>query len=424
MTTIQQGASFIRESQSTRERGGVRSVSPQRERAAARCVRACEHALGNTQITIPAAAGAEEKRKAQRTKRIKVRKEFGRVTTLDRLKKCGSTPVQNGGVVVRATATNDGVRAGYSGLSTCGSVWTCPVCAAKISARRAEELKQVLKVTQARGYSVAMVTLTVRHHVGHTLKEVWDAVASGWKSVTTGSGWIADQRNYDLKGWVKAVEVTHGKNGWHVHLHTLLAFKGDAVDAVNLGGRLFRRWQKGLEKEGFTAEIEHGLDVGFAQGTEEGAGRLSTYLAKIGDLLAQEAALGQFKEARNGNRTPFQIALSFLETGDLADLQLWHEWEKYSHGRRQISWSKSLREWAQLTEEELSDEEIAAQEMGSEDDDLLLLPGDSWREVKRRNLESKVLDMAEILGHRLGEWLDTEGIAWAPAPKREKPRLE
>lgn len=399
--------------------GGGRSESPQRGDAVTTSGRACEHALGNTLTTIPIGSEGEQKRVNQREKRYRVRNEVRRVTTLDRLKKCGHTPIDKGGVVVRATQTSSGVRAGYSGLSTCGSVWSCPVCSAKISAQRAEDVKQVLKTAQRRGYSVAMVTLTVRHHKGHTLKEVWDAVSTGWKSVTTGSGWLADQLRFKIKGWVKAVEVTHGKNGWHVHVHTLLIFKGGELEANLLGARIFKRWQKGLSKKGFTAEVDHGLDVGFAKGGDS-AGKLSTYLAKTGDMLAQEAALGQFKEARNGNRTPFQIALSFFDTGDMADLALWHEWEKFSHGRRQMGWSKGLREWAQLEEVEKSDDEIASEEIGSSDDDLVLLPGDSWRMVRGRNLEARVLEMAEKLGQSLTVWLDLEGIAWLPAPKREE----
>lgn len=398
--------------------GGGRSESPQRGDSVT-SGRACEVALGNAQTSIPFGSEGEQKRVNQREKRYRVRNEVRRVTTLERLKKCGHTPIEKGGVVVRATQTSSGRRAGYSGLSTCGSVWACPVCSAKISAQRSEDIKQVLETAQRRGYSVAMVTLTVRHHKGHTLKEVWDAVSTGWKSVTTGSGWLADQLKYKIKGWVKAVEVTHGKNGWHVHVHTLLIFKGGELEANLLGARIFKRWQKGLSKKGFTAEVAHGLDVGFAKGGDS-AGKLSTYLAKTGDMLAQEAALGQFKEARNGNRTPFQIALSFFDTGDMEDLALWHEWERFSHGRRQLGWSKGLREWAQLEETEKSDDEIASEEIGSSDDDLVLLPGDSWRMVRGRNLEARVLEMAEKLGQGLTVWLDLEGIAWLPAPKREK----
>lgn len=377
--------------------------------------------LDNTRTSIPTLAEGEKKRVDSRKKRYQLRNELRKVTGLERLKKCGHTPVSGGGVAVRATQTAEGVRAGYAGLATCGSVWACPVCSAKISAQRSEEIGQVLNRAQRRGYSLALVTLTVRHHKGQGLREVWDAVASGWKAVTTGSGWLADQKKYGIKGWVKAVEVTHGANGWHVHVHTALIFKAQKdvsfdVQAKALGLRLFSRWQTGLGKVGFTASRK-GFDAQ-AVGTAKDAEKLAHYLAK-GAGMAKEATLGQFKEAKNGNRTPFQILQSLLDAGDMEDLALWHEWESGSRGRRQIGWAKGLREWAGVGES-LSDEELAQQELGTSDDDLVLLPGDSWEEVRAQGLEVKVLEVAEALGALgLRQWLDFVGLAWQEPPRRE-----
>ena len=45
--------------------------------------------------------------------------------------------------------TPDGRRAGFGGLVTCGSVWACPVCAAKVATKRAEDLAAVLDAVHA-----------------------------------------------------------------------------------------------------------------------------------------------------------------------------------------------------------------------------------------------------------------------------------
>jgi hypothetical protein len=45
-------------------------------------------------------------------------------------------------------------------LVTCGSVWSCPVCAAKIAARRAQELSQVTAVEDP-----VPAVLTVPNHL-------------------------------------------------------------------------------------------------------------------------------------------------------------------------------------------------------------------------------------------------------------------
>ncbi|MCD2198057.1 hypothetical protein LQ327_32265 [Actinomycetospora endophytica] len=63
----------------------------------------------------------------------------------------------------------EGRRAGFEGLVSCGSVWACPVCAAKVAAKRAEELAAVLDAVHAKGGSAFMLTMTIRHNAGDRL---------------------------------------------------------------------------------------------------------------------------------------------------------------------------------------------------------------------------------------------------------------
>ena len=53
--------------------------------------------------------------------------------------------------------------ASYGGLQTCGSVWQCPVCAAKISERRRVEVLAAITAWKAQGGTVNMLTLTCPH---------------------------------------------------------------------------------------------------------------------------------------------------------------------------------------------------------------------------------------------------------------------
>jgi hypothetical protein len=41
--------------------------------------------------------------------------------------------------------------------ATCGSVWACPVCSARIQAERADELLDAVETTQARGQKVVLL---------------------------------------------------------------------------------------------------------------------------------------------------------------------------------------------------------------------------------------------------------------------------
>jgi hypothetical protein len=48
----------------------------------------------------------------------------------------------------------------YSGLQTCGSVWACPVCSAKIAERRRVEIMAAMAAHKAAGGWVNLLTLT------------------------------------------------------------------------------------------------------------------------------------------------------------------------------------------------------------------------------------------------------------------------
>lgn len=371
-------------------------------------------ALGTSRIILH----PEQKRRLARGNRYRLRDGLRGFTGLKRLRACGHTAVDSAGVMVRVSGEGENRRAGFAGLSTCGSVWACPVCAAKVAAERARELTQVLNWGTEEGLRAALVTLTVRHHAGDSLASVWDAVSSGWARVTGGKAWKTAQERYGIKGWARAVEVTHGGNGWHVHVHAVVL--GDAFDdesGIALGHSMWRRWAAGVRSVGLESWRDRGgLDVRVSTGGDLGA--LGAYLAKQGaDLegLAAEATLGAFKEGRKGSRTPFQIARSVLETGDAADVALWREWEQVSKGRRQLTWSRGLRVQAGLANER-TDEEIAAEEVGTSEDDAVLLPGETWKAV--RESAWLVLDIAEERGvEELKTWLGWQELAWLEPPK-------
>ena len=321
-------------------------------------------------------------------------------------------------------------------------MWACPVCAAKVAAERADDLGSVLGWAVEQGHTVGFLTLTLRHWTGQRLADLWDALSAAWTSIVQGEAWSGeadhayrkrfdkwetDRANgwkgsrprprpvrrqglaetYGILGWVRAVEAPHGPNGWHPHVHVPLIFQGPASDAwVELvGEEMFRRWRRTLARLGYEAVRDHGgLHIQVSHDADELAG----YLAKH---LALEATHGHVKTARNGSelRAPFQILGDLTKHGDAADLSVWREWEQASKGRRQLTWSKGIRGLAGLIDQDRSDEEIAEDDLGT--DDLLILDRETWQAIA-----SVQIDLLEATAKRgvAGAivWLDQLGLTY------------
>ena len=339
-----------------------------------------------------------------------LRSGLRRVTNLGRVGKCGYTGVMgdHSGPGLRVTADRRGAVAGLSGLATCGSVWACPVCSARIATVRADDLAGVMRHAFRAGCEAAMITLTMRHHPGQTLRQCWGALSAAWHAVTSGKQWVADQSGYVVRGWVRVVEVTRGRNGWHVHVHALLIFdKPVTPDRLRgLADQMWKRWNAALLRKGFDSIRDVASDVRKASLTP-GSNGLHRYFVK----LAHEITGGHAKLAKGGGRTPFQILTDALDTGEKADLDFWWEWEAASRGRRQIGWSKGLRDWAQLGEEQ-SDEDIAAADL--EGEDMLFLDPESWRHLRCSPGDvCGLLEVTEDGGYGMAmRWLRAHGYGY------------
>jgi hypothetical protein len=282
-----------------------------------------------------------------------------------RLRACGHTVL--GGFVSLVRSAVGGVR--WAGLETCGSVWTCPVCSAKVLAGRADELRRALEAWTAQGGEVAMVTLTMRHRRSDSLASCWDALSDAWAAASGRSRGVRTAKlAAGVEGWARRVEVTWGaRHGWHVHAHALV-FLRDGDQAQQLGEAMYRAWELRLRRAGLTPIRDSGgLDVRLLA-LGEAVGEVGNYIAKgVYGESSQAAALelaGSGKLGRAGNLTPWGI-LDAARQGDRQAAALWSEWESASLGRRALTWSNGLRDRLGLGEE-VEDDELAG-----DDDELL-----------------------------------------------------
>ena len=345
---------------------------------------ASRHFAKDVSALLAPSAGLRESR---RHKRYGQRGVLWRESALARVRKCGRVPL--GDVAI---TENAGV-AHYAGLETCGSIWACPVCSAKIRNSRATEISAAAASWDLAGNSVYMVTFTAPHDLGMKLSALLPVIADSFRAVISGRAWLKVKKQAAIVGTIRSVEVTHGINGWHPHLHVLVFTEGDP-GAEGLAAMVlhFReKWKRAIVRAGYRAPDElHGVVVERCMSAAEAG----AYIAKTqeGKAPGNELARGDLKSGRDGHRTPFEILEAFRWTGDADDLALWRVYERATRGHQAITWSKGLR--ALLAAPERTDEELAAEEVGGEI--IVRIPPDIWRSaVWVPGLPAYLLDEAE-----------------------------
>lgn len=334
------------------------------------------------------------------------------VSSLDRVRKCGRVRHDGQGVMLRQ---HEGIP-GFAGVCTCGSVWSCPVCNAKIMSRRALELGVAVATWREMGGHAIFATFTMRHHRGQSLADLWDKLSKAWHAVTAGKQWQRDCARWGVAGFVKVVEVTYGEHGWHAHVHALVLLLDGAPhsrrDVEHLQARMFGRWSRALVRMGLEAPLSIAQDAHLVTGPADAG--LAEYFTKSVDAVHRiglELTASQSKRVRSslGTRSTWYL---LDEVVDMGVLDGWHEWEAASKGRRQIAWSKGLRERLGLRREH-SDEEIAAEEIGSSSDDLVMITAAGWETLCRcpANL-GRLLDVVQAGGLDAAvEFLGEHGVS-------------
>jgi len=283
----------------------------------------------------------------------------GDMSEAHKLVGCG-TRVRYGVADVAVEHHSDGY-AFTSGLQTCGSIWACPICSYKIRVKRAAEIATAIARHRANGGTVLLLTLTTQHSFGEALDDVWSAVQGAWQYITSHSRYRALRDRLGI-GFVRTVEVMFGVNGWHPHLHVLLFIDTpvdpfDTPDEYREIAQVFHDlWVRRMETK-HARDVRSSVGVDLRPVKDDGADGVGMYCTKAG----YEVALADGKAGRTStSRHPFAIAHDAVETGDVAEIKLFREWVRSSHGRRMWTWSQGLRQKLRLGVEK-SDEELAAE---------------------------------------------------------------
>jgi len=312
---------------------------------------------------------------------------------------CGWVPLSTNVSVEHETDGPGWLMPRYGGLVTCGSIWACPVCSGNIRHQRGREVSHAALEHLKAGGSLVMLTLTVPHSAGMPLHETWGVISEAWHACASGRRRKIDRERWGLTGYVKAVEVTHGGNGWHPHLHVLL-FLGPSDDLEQLAAEVeaewFERWHAFVTGRGWRAPSRaNGVDARAVTSSTVGE-----YLVKVQDgepptgsetrrwTPAMEITRSDLKRSYEGNVTPFGLVNRWMENGDRPALAAWREYEVGSKGRKAITWSRGLKK---LYGVDTVDDQSAADRREWEAEVLYLLCPEEWHAVRYSDADTDLL---------------------------------
>ncbi len=311
-------------------------------------------------------------------------------------------------------------RARYRKLQTCGSVWVCPVCALIVAERRAEEIRLALAKLTADGGSAAFATFTVSHGRGDSLERVLEGFLAAFRYLSSKPSYKRLRARYGVLGYIRVLEVTNGRNGWHPHTHVLFCFERvlSEGDVDRFADELYPLWQSACAREGLVMSRQYGLHVVPAYGTVE------AYLAKFGRSpkwdISREMTKGHVKSGRSVagsvQLTPMQL-LEAAHAGDDRCGRLFAEFAERFNGKAQIYWSPGLRARLLPDDQAVSDAELVA---ASDEAARIALEMTSpeWEAVKKvPHGRPRVLELveAERGGADLARAFVSEAVALHPA---------
>lgn len=353
-----------------------------------------------------------EKRQQARLSIFSDRRTAGQILPEERVCGCGKIPISAPGARIQVAGEKGKY---FSGVMNCGSVWNCPVCAKKIGLNRAATVTNFLREFQkAEIYSLGFLTLTIRHHSGEQLKDVLKKVLKSFREIEQSRKFRDMKKQFDFKGCIRTVEIKHGGNGWHPHLHLLLIGKCTDEELKLFSDFFIDEWLKKNSDASIAAQKYLPVQ------NEEG---IAEYITKWN--AATEMTMGS--EKGNGiSLTPFQFLKVYAYSYTLrssSNRQHWENMVKYRElfkeysaamkGKKQLTISRDLiREFELITNTKFSmktDEEINTENQNEKN--VVEIDRELFKIIASYNMQGGVLNKIEFDGvQKCVEWLNDNFI--------------
>ena len=216
-------------------------------------------------------------------------------------------------------------------------------------------------------------------------------------------------------GSVRSLEVTHGVNGWHPHVHEVHFMQDDALlKALSAQDELTALWVKCLLDAGL-GDSSKVNDMLLRAWDIRGGDFVSDYINKFGRepvsikgwTIASEATKANSKINLKGavgkkvgtdwHFTPFQL-LGFATDGDTKSAELFKEFSICFEGKRMNYWTNGLKDWFKINE--VDDEALAEDEPQKVEEEFVCrLSVEQWKLVLETNTRNELLTVAAKEGN-------------------------
>ena len=300
--------------------------------------------LGNAS---PKLAAEAHRRIIDRRRMANVLRRFNRrllsnEPELRSIAKCGNTL---GSTVMFHRGADGIVRPG--GVATCKSVWGCLGCAARRRALKSAMVKYYVDAHLAAGKGVSFASFTLAHYASDPLAVLLDGLRKAFTDMRHLKVYKDAEHQHGIIGWIAALEITHGANGWHPHLHVLFFhdqhLEVEYGENAELRGALHEAFARQIDRHlGRQVHQVYGVDlepVRTASRQGEADDAIARYLGKIQlEMTRQDLKTGRV----SASRSPWQIGLDAAETGDAQDAALWCEYLRATKGRNVVTSGGSL----------------------------------------------------------------------------------
>jgi len=297
-----------------------------------------------------------------------------------------------------------------SGVATCGSVWACPVCRAKIANERAKQLNQIYNEGQQKGWNFYMCTFTIPHTGSDNLAKLYGSSSLGvglsgaFTKFRSSYMFSKKFKNKSYIGDIKAVEITWGHvNGFHPHLHFIVITKAD-LDVDQWEFTFLKEWQRQCINSGLEPPNERGVKIDKCVNVDQ-----VEYLSKWS--VGSELQSDQVKKSKGLNHSIAELEYMAIDeyqrSSGMHPISLdkicgvLRSYYKAMHGQKQLQYGNTQTGWKDEILKDDPDDIDLMEDLEENQEithsDVCVLTKDLYQELRKKDLFSELVEALEHL---------------------------